>query len=552
MTGCADSAIASTFLATLLLVIGGFGTAREVWAQERDGGAESGTPDAGSGSSAPRPAEAPPPQPVSTVRITGTAVLPQEVARTAIGAPPKQADQVRAWGEEASRRIVDAYRTRGFVYARAWFSDTKEPRVLWFDVDEGHMRVSFVGMSSISATLFRLHVSLPGGVFQKDEVERSLIEQKKALQLVAVYYRIHELESYDMTVFGQVVPARTLEIHIVRRESFGWALDVSASAAWGVVPSVKYSASDLLWHDDRLLVDVDIAFPYRRYVFDSDPRITWVHSGVAASYRLPHFGYRTGEFLGLAFRADASLSLSQYARSDLQLTSFYLMRDVTVANLVSTWSAVEVSLGLGADLARVFLLKTASALPGEDTATPPADVYSARVLARAGAQWTVALPGSRRDRQTFANLLVDVCLPAELRATVRGQYLAVWGIHRLLLGGRAIVLAGTVPFWDDAELAGDYQRVFFRDLYWAHQAVQVAVAYHMKLWRDWFEVGVFHDLSVFEDRISSPNTLRAMDAFGPSLHFLVLDQFALNIYEGIGFAPGKFSQTLSFGVESVF
>ena len=43
-----------------------------------------------------------------------------------------------------------------------------------------------------------------------------------------------------------------------------------------------------------------------------------------------------------------------------------------------------------------------------------------------------------------------------------------------------------------------------------------------------------------------------MDAFGPSLHFLILDQCALSIHQGLGFAPGRFDQTLSFTVESVF
>jgi hypothetical protein len=102
------------------------------------------------------------------------------------------------------------------------------------------------------------------------------------------------------------------------------------------------------------------------------------------------------------------------------------------------------------------------------------------------------------------------------------------------------------------ELAGNDQRVFFDDLYWVHQSVQIELAYHINVWQDWFEVGAFHDLSVFDDRISSPPTLRLRDAFGPSLHFLILDPYALGIHQGIGFAPGKFSQTPSLTVESVF
>jgi hypothetical protein len=538
MKGCrATMAVLSCVLAS-----GGIALAAP---QPSDAGPDPRAPiDAGTDATAP--AEARP-----AIRITGTSVVTDQVARAAIGSPPAQDEDVTRWGQQAVRRIVEAYRLLGYSYARAWFDHQQEPGVLWFEIDEGRMRVAFVGIRSVTATLFRLRLSLPGGVFKQDALERSLAEQKQALQLVNVHYRVHETAGYDVTSFGEVVPARTLEIHVVRRESFGWALDISVSATWGVVPSLKHAVADLLWDDDRLLVEFDFAFPYRRYIFDADPKTTWVHGGLEASYRLPHFGRRTLDFRGFAPRVDSAVYFSQYARADLQLASFYLLRGLTLANLVSSWSDVELSLGVGADLARVFSLRAAPTA-SEDALESPADIDSARALARAAARWTAALPWTRRDRRTFANLLVDVALPVELRASLWGQHAGAWGRHRGLVRGRAVLLAGRVPFWDDVELAGRYQRVFFNNLYWTDRAVQLELAYLVQLWRDWFEVGIFHDVSLFEDRISSPSTLRLMNAFGPSLHILVLDQYALSIHQGLGFAPGKFSQTLSFTVETVF
>lgn len=487
--------------------------------------------------------------PVNLTRITGTALVPESVARAAVGPAPtagESAEAVHAWGVQAALRIVDEYRARGYLYARAWFSERKEPGVLWFDVDEGRMRVAFVGMSSITAALFRLRLNLLGGVYQKDELEKSLAEQKKAFALANVYYRVHELEGYEVTVFGDLVPSRTLEIHVVRHESFGWGLDIAVSATWGVVPSLKYSAKNVLWDRDQLFVNWSVAVPYRRYIFDAAPRITWVHGGVDASYRFPAFW----ALAGLAPRVDAHLYLSQYSRADLRLSEFYLLRDATVANIVSAGPPVEVSVGLGADVARLFFVRSAPVDVGSPST--PSDVYSARTLVRATAKWTSSPSWSRRDWRTFANLLVDISLPFEVRATAWGQYSMVSGRHRVFLRARALVLAGQVPFWDDVELAGDYQRVFFGDLYWAHRAAQAEAAYRIKLWRDWFEIGAFHDLSIFEDRISMPASVRVMNGFGPSLHFLILDQYALGVYQGIGFAPGAFSQTITFSVQSVF
>jgi hypothetical protein len=478
--------------------------------------------------------------------------LNEKVARTAIGPPPGPGTDVREWGAQAVQRIVAAYQARGYRYARAWFNDSKEPGVLWFDVDEGRMRVSFVGMGSISATLFRLRLVMPQGVFQEDDIQRSLEEQKEAFNLANVYYIVHETEGSDITVFGEVVSARTLEIHVTSRESFGWALDISASASWGVVPRLRYSEANFLRHDDRLLLVLDVAVPYRRYIFDATPKLTWVHGVLDVSYRLPRFALGRKRFRGFAPQFDSSNSVSQYARADLRLASFYLSRDVTTASLVSSWADVELSLGFGADLARVFLLEAASSQPGQPPVELPGEVYSARALARVTGRWTSARPWTRRDRRTTVNVFADICAPAEFRASLWGQYVSAVGRHSLFLRGRGVELGGNIPFWDDVELAGNYQRVFFNDLYWAHQAAQVETAYHVRLWRDWFEAGVFHDLTIFRDRISSPTALRAMDAFGPSLHFLILDQYALSIYQGFGFAPGRFSQTFSFTVESMF
>lgn len=536
-------------LVVLFVALAGAQFSAEARATPGNPDAGATVPDAGAGDLGAPPSDA---APALRIRVTGTALVAESTVLDAIGPPPPPDADLASWGEQASQRIVEAYHSRGYLYARAWFSATKQPGVLWFDVDEGRMRVSFVGMSSITATLFRLRLDLPGGVFRKSDFERSLAEQKRAFGLRAVYYRVHELEGYEMTVFGQVVPARTLEIHVVRRESFGWALDVSVSASWGVVPSLKYSDTDLFWHDDRLVVDFDLAVPYRRYIFDAAPRFTWVHGGIAAAYRLPHFAVGPLDFLGFAPRLDSSLYVSQYARADLHLSSFYLLREVSLANLVSTWSALELSLGLGVDLARVFSLQDAPTPAGADPPTQPSDVYSARGLTRGSAKWTSALPWARRDQRTFVNFVVDFCLPLEMRSTLWGQYLVVRGRHRFFVRGRAVALFGQVPFWDDVELAGDNQRVFFGDLYWAHQAAQLELAYHIRLWRDWFELGVFHDLTAFEDRISMPAAPRLMDAFGPSLHFLILDQYALGLYQGLGFAPGRFGQTVSFTLESVF
>ena len=50
-----------------------------------------------------------------------------------------------------------------------------------------------------------------------------------------------------------------------------------------------------------------------------------------------------------------------------------------------------------------------------------------------------------------------------------------------------------------------------------------------------------------------PTKLVAMaDAFGPSLHLLILDLFALDIFYAFGFAPVGFDHNISFSLQTVF
>jgi len=136
--------------------------------------------------------------------------------------------------------------------------------------------------------------------------------------------------------------------------------------------------------------------------------------------------------------------------------------------------------------------------------------------------------------------------------TLTGQAVMSVGRHRFIVRGRSALLAGDVRFWDEMQLAGDYQRVFFGNRYWVQQAAQLETAYRVQMWRDGFAVGLFHDTSLFMDRSQAIHRPTVVDAFGPSVHFLLLDTFALDIYAGFGFAPVGFDQTVTFALQTIF
>ena len=481
------------------------------------------------------------------VRVSGS-VVPSEIVREAMGPAPPDDAHVAEWAAAACGRIVQAYHAADYDFARAWFS-LEEDKLVWIYVDPGRMHVSFVGVGGVGAALFRLSLNLPSNVFHKPTVEHALQELKEKYGLVNITYRVRDLGESQITPFGPMVPDQLLQIYVVSREFLGWSLDVSVSAAWGVVPAVSYHRANLLLDDDRLFARVEFAFPYRRYLTEEEPRLRWVHGGFDIAYRLPR--RLQGQ---LAVRLETSLYLSQYDRPDLAIKTYDFLRSTAVPALVFIRPFMEVSLGAGADVVRIFQVQRASADATDNLAL--GDLKSARALFRLVANLDPHARVEQRDQRPWVRLQLDTATSNIQKwlvvTTLTGQAVLSTGRHRFIVRGRSYLLAGDVRFWDEMQLAGDYQRVFFGNRYWVHQAAQVETAYRARLWRDWFALGVFHDTSLFEDRSQPIHRPTVVDAFGPSIHFLLLDTFALDIYAGYGFSPVGFDQTVTFALQTIF
>lgn len=481
------------------------------------------------------------------VQVSGS-ILPSEVLRAAVWPAPVDNANLAEWATAACNRIVQAYHANDYDYARAWFS-LEEKKLIWIYVDPGHMRVSFVGVGGVGAALFRLSLNLPSNVFHKPTVEHALQELKEKYGLVNITYRVRDVGESQSTPFGPMVPDRILQIYVVSREFLGWSLDVSVSAAWGVVPAVSYHRANLLLDDDRLFTRVEFAFPYRRYLAEEEPRLRWVHGGFDAAYRLPrHLQGR------LALRLETSLYLSQYDRPDLAITTYDFLHSTTVPALAFIRPSMEVSLGAGADVVSIFQVDRASTSATDSPAL--GDLKSVRALFRLVANLDPSALVLQRDQRPWVHLQLDTATSNIqkwlMTTTLTGQAVLSVGRHRFIVRGRGALLAGNVRFWDEMQLAGDYQRVFFGNRYWVRQAAQLETAYRLHLWRDWFALGVFHDTSLFMDRSQVIHDAKVVDAFGPSIHFLLFDTFALDLYAGFGFSPVGFDQTVTFALQTIF
>ena len=480
------------------------------------------------------------------LRLLGVRVESPYVARRAAGPPPAGAAAQRRWLPGALQRIRQAYRARGYDQVRAWGKLDRKGRLL-VEVDEGRVELVFHGENVLRNILFRVDIDLPSRVFHRATLERSLKAFKAKYNLLNVLYRVTEQGDGIRNRLGRLVARRRLQIYFIAYEYEGWGMSLSLSSAWGILPRVKFSGNALLLKDDRLAASLEVAFPYRRFIFEQDPEFQWVHTRLEADYRFPRLGR-----LGLAPLLDTETAVSRYAREDPNLRSYYTYHAEGLANIsLLLPPRLTLNLGAGATFTKVFGLEQARGA----TAPIPSEQSLTRFVARLDARFTFDRELQRHDlrNELRVSLLLGLNGDADyhLSARVWAQFVRYFWSHVLIIRARAVAMAGDVRFWDDVELAGRTMRAFFDNRYWVHEALQLSVELRFTIF-DWWQVGLFNDVAGFYDRTRDPAPAALANALGPGLHFLAFDLFTVDVYYAFGFSPDGFDHNISFRVHKAF
>ena len=478
--------------------------------------------------------------------VSGASLVPEGVARRAAGTPPRSAGDLADWAAAAALRVERVYKKRGYLYVRAWARVEDDGRVA-IEVDEGRMHgVVFVGAGAVRALLFRVDLHLPQRVFHRATLQAALDDLQSRHRLQNIYYRVTENGETATPALGVVVPQRILHIYVVTRESFGWDLEVELGSTWGLLVGVGFRHRDLVFEDDRFRADLDVAVPYRRYLFDAEPSFQWVHGRLGVAYRSPAFaGGRIAAFL------EGATAVSRYERSDLGLERFLTVRTPATLGLALLFPPVTIRVGGGLEHVAHFAVERS-----QDATETPATADSLRYTGVLRVAVELDPGALRLDLRDEVHLNLWFASTAEgdwmLAIRPRAQIVFHFGRHDLILAARGVYVTGDVRFWDEAALAGDQQRVFFGNRYWVRAAAQLGVGFRLAVWEDTIKLGVFHDVSAFSDRTRPGNPWVVANAFGPSFHALFWDFVALDVYYGFGFAEVGFSHNLSFSLATVF
>ncbi len=470
----------------------------------------------------------------------------------------------------ATARSV-ATRLSSFLHRAGYALATVRARIegeqIVVDIDEGRLdKVIFLGGGAFETLRLRLDLHIAQDVFNQPELERQLRVLGRRLGLGEFAYEIvpvpnvtgptpqlDEIAPLERMSFGLLRPGRPYELHIlVQPGKFRPGLSPELE-----VDSVEGGAIGATWHSGRLLMQEDrwevggrVAGALRQKLDGSGSTFTFTRA-------VGEFQYETSPIVGVirpSIRASAGLSDRQ--RPDLGLESFMFSTLEAGAHLVFTpIPQIRSSLGGGLERRLLYNLEPVVGSPFLSSY----EIAQTRQYAEATLTLTFDPEALRRDRHHQLGLDARVYGPPHT-GEEGALHLAGWyqkmfpfGWNELWVEMRGMSRTGAILFPEEASIA-EVLRGPFGDVY-ARQLGALQLEYRLSLLRDVFKLGLFHNLVAYGaiDRATGKQTLTLADALGPGVHALIIDEFQLDAWFGVGWSTnGRFDRGAALQIRQAF
>ncbi len=136
----------------------------------------------------------------------------------------------------------------------------------------------------------------------------------------------------------------------------------------------------------------------------------------------------------------------------------------------------------------------------------------------------------------------------------RWQKMFAYGWDELWFHALGVSRTGYVLFPEEASVGGDALWGPFANEY-TRRLGALDIEFRFSLLRDVFKIGIFHDAAAYGaiDRGNGTERGAVADSFGLGLHLLLIDEFQLDAYFGVGFSTrGNFDQGGSLNIHQAF
>jgi hypothetical protein len=493
----------------------------------------------------------------------GNVALLEDVYRSALDLPASTR-ATPATARTVSTRLSSFLHRAG--YALATVRARVEGEQIVVDIDEGRLdKVIFLGGGAFETLRLRLDLHIAQDVFNQPDLERQLRSLARRLGLgefayeivpvanVTAQVQLDDIDPLEKMSFGVVRPGRPYELHIlVQPGTFRPGLSPELE-----IDSVEGGAIGATWHSGRLLFKNDrwelggrIAGALRQKLDGGDSAFVFTRT-------LGELRYETPPIAGV-FRPSlrAAAGLSDRQRNDLRLESFLFATLEAGLHLIFTpIPHMQTSLGGGIERRLLFSVEPVSG-SAFDSAYK---VAQTRQYAEAALELTFDPESLRRDRHHRLGVDARVYGPPH-PGQQSALHLASWyqkmfpfGWNELWVQLEGMSRTGFVLFPEEGSIGG-ILRGPFGDVY-ARRFGGLQLEYRHSFLRDVFKVGIFHNLVGYGaiDRTTDREKLTFANAFGLGVHALLIDEFQLDAWYGVGWSStGKFDHGAALQIRQAF
>jgi hypothetical protein len=456
----------------------------------------------------------------------------------------------------ANARMV-AVRLASFLHRAGYALATVRARVegeqIVVDIDEGRLdKVIFLGGGAFETLRLRLDLNIEHDVFNQPDLERQLRALGRRLGLgefayeivpvpnvapVAPRMQLDEIDPLEKMSFGLVRPGRPYELHIlVQPGKFrpGLSPELEIDSVEGGAIGATYHSGRLIFQDDRWEVGARVAGAVRQRLDGTGSTFKFTRALGEVQYDAPSI---TGVFRP-SLRARGELTDVQ--RPDLRLESFMFTRLEGGAHLVFTPTGyVRSSLGGGVERRLLFSVEPASG----SVFSSSYKFAHTRQYAEAALELTFDPDNIRRDRHHLLGIDARVYGPphegeeSALHLTGWYQKTFAFGWNELWVEARGISRTGFVLFPEEASIGGSVLRGPFGNEY-ARKYGGLDLEFRYSLLRDVIKVGIFHNGVAYGaiDRVTNNEKLTFANAVGLGFHALIIDEFQLDAWYGVGWS----------------
>ena len=468
-----------------------------------------------------------------------------------------------------------AQRLRRFLhnagYALASVDAHVQGEQIVVDIDEGRLdKIIFVGGGAFETLRLRLDLHIHDDVFNKPELERQLKALAGKLGLADFAYEVvpvpdfpapkvqlDDIDPLEELSLGLVRPGRPYELHIlvqpgVFRPGISPELEVDSVEGGGV--GATYHSGRLLFEDDRFNVGGRIAGALRQRLDQGPSYFTFTRALGFAEYDAPAIAGV------LRPSIHARVDLTNRQRPDLALESFeFAAMEAGVQLLLVPNDYVHALVGAGGERRLLF---SAQAQTGTTPiAGPQYSVAQNRPFVELGLTLTFDPDALRRDRHHFLDLgarMYGRPGPNDDGALhLYASWQKMWSIgwNELWLTSHVQSRSGYVLFPEEDSVGdGDLLRGPFGADY-ARRVAGLDFEFRYSLLRDVFKLGVFHNGAVYGavNRALGTEKLALANSVGGALHALIIDEFQLDAYFGVGWAnDGRFDKGAALAIHQAF